>query len=73
MVARQFEVSIRDLTGSKASFADLLVSLGAATLVDAVQAAMVLEDVQVRADYTADCAVDLAQEEPAQIHYGEFG
>ena len=55
------------------SFADLLVSLGAATLVDAIQATAVLEDVQDRADYTADCAVDLEQEEPAQIHYGEFG
>ena len=51
------------------SFAAVLLSLGAATVVDAVQAAMVLEDVQVRAEYTADCAVDTEQDTPAQIHY----
>ena len=53
------------------TFAALLVSLGAATLVDAVQATAVLEETKEASEYAAG----LEQDTPAQVHFEncEFG
>ena len=50
------------------SFADLLLSLGAATLIDAVQATAVLEETQERADFES-CV--FSEEPLAEIHRGD--
>jgi hypothetical protein len=51
------------------SLSEILAILGATSLIDAVQATAVLEEVEERADYAADL---LTQDEPlAQIHHGD--